>query len=157
MYNIIMERELCNKCGECCRRIPVDFGRNIMYRDGIQPLGKVFPSYLNPIEKRDNITFCTCKYLENNLCSNPDKPEICKVFPYSPLAFLPDGCGFEGEIFLKKEHLMQKIRKLKEEILDYKIRAATTGDRAEQRQLQRLIQTHQAFIDKYKSYGSSDW
>lgn len=152
-----MERELCNKCGQCCKRIPVDFGRKIMYRDGIQPLGDIFEEYLQPIETRDNITFCACKYLADDLCTNPDKPEICKVFPYSPLAFLPDGCGFEGEIFLKKENLLQKIRKLKEEILDYKVQADVTRDKSEKRQLQRLIQSHQAFINKYKAYGSLDW
>lgn len=152
-----MERDFCNKCGACCNNIPVDFGRKIMYRDGIQPLGDKFEEFLQPVSTKENITFCTCKYLKDNLCVNPEKPEICKVFPYSPLAFLPEGCGFEGEIFLKKEHLMQKIRRLKEEILDYNVQIETTRDKSEQRQLQRIVQAHQAFIDKYKAYGSADW
>lgn len=128
-----------------------------MYRDGIQPLGDIFESYLIPLETRENITICSCKYLQNGLCTNPEKPEICSIFPYSPLAFLPEECGFKGDIFLKREHLMQRIRKLKEEMLDYQTRLTLTHDKSEQRQLNRLIQSHQAFIDKYKVYGSNDW
>ena len=146
-----MERDFCNKCGECCRKIAVDFEQGVIFRDGIQPLSPEFSSMLVSVSKTKNITFCSCKYLKNNLCTNPKKPEECLNYPTSPFAFLPGGCGYEGVIFIKNENIKQKVRKLKEEILDYSIRAEHEKD------LQKLIEHHQAFIDKYKQYGSYDW
>lgn len=141
----------------CCKEIPVDFTRRIIYRDGIQPLSTEFEKILIPVEEKGNVMICKCKFLENNLCTNPDKPQICVDFPYSPLAFLPEDCGYIGEVFLKKEKLKQQVRKLKEEIIHYNALIKTTKDKTEQRQYQRIIDSHEAFIDKYKAYGSADW
>lgn len=152
-----MERNLCNKCGMCCKEIPTDFSKRIIYRDGIQPLSSEFEKLLIPVEEKGYITICRCKFLENNLCTNPDKPQICSDFPYSPLAFLPENCGYTGEVFLKKEKLKQQIRKLKEEIMHYSALIDTVKDKNEQRQYQRIIDAHETFIKKYKVYGSGDW
>lgn len=146
-----MKKDYCNKCGKCCQQIAVDFNNKVMFRDGIQKLSPDFEKMLIATRKKDNITICSCKYLENNLCINPQKPEECTNFPSSPFAFLPEDCGFEGDIFIKLEHAKQKIRKLKEEILDYSIRVK------DEPELQRIIERHQAFINKYKPYGSENW
>ena len=146
-----MEKDYCNKCGKCCDNIAVDFSRRVMYRDGIQTLDEKFERMLAVIGKRENITFCRCKYLEDNLCTNSEKPEICSDFPKSPFAFLPEGCGYEGFVFMENERVKQQVRKLKEEILDYSIRVK------QEPELQRIIDKHQAFINKYKPYGSENW
>ena len=59
--------------------------------------------------------------------------------------------GFEGDIFIKLEKLKQKVRKLKEEIIYYNTILP------EDKSVQRIIDRHQSFIDKYKMYGSEDW
>jgi len=146
-----MEQNFCKKCGKCCEKIAVDFNTNIMYRDGIEPLTEKFKQLLTPVFSRENITFCTCRFYKNNLCSNPEKPAECLKFPSSPFAYLPEDCGYEGEIFIKNEHIKQKIRKLKEEIIEYETRLNHEPE------LKRIIDHHKNFIYKYKTYGAADW
>ena len=151
MYNIVMEENYCNKCGACCQNIAVDFLNMVMFRDGIQPLTQEFVNMLEKVEIRENITLCRCKYLKNNLCTNENKPQECVDYPKSPFAFLPENCGYEGEIFTKHEQIKQKIRKLKEEIVHYEAMLA------QDKSVQKIIDRHKAFINKYKMYGSETW
>lgn len=146
-----MENNYCNKCGECCRKIAVDFYKNIIYRDGIQPLTEDFAQMLIPAETKDSVTFCTCKYLKNNLCTHPNKPEECKKYPSFPFAFIPDECGYYGQIFLNREKFKQKIRKLEEEIIHYEA-LIHYSSKDEMRQYQKIIEKHKSYIDKYKMY-----
>lgn len=146
-----MEKDFCNQCGACCKKIAVDFPRKIMYRDGVQELTAEFEKLLVPVSKTNNITFCSCKYLSGRLCTNPQKPEECIKYPSSPFAFIPDDCGYEGDIFIKLESIKQKIRKFKEEILYYK--TCPESDK----EIKKIIEHHQGFINKYKMYGSDDW
>ena len=148
---INMNKDFCHKCGECCKNIPVDFDNRLICFDGIQPLTSEFEQMLIPVNKTKNITFCSCKYIENGLCTNLNKPKICIDYPSSPFAYLPDGCGFYGEIFIKQENIKQKIRKLKEEIIHYE--ALVSKDKS----VQKIIDHHQAIIDKYKPYGADNW
>ena len=151
MYNISMNKDFCVQCGECCKNIPVDFDTGQMYFDGIQPLTAEFKKMLVPVNKTKNITFCSCKYLVENLCTNPNKPEECVEYPSSPFAFLPLGCGYYGEIFIKSEKIKQKIRKLKEEIIHYELMSS------KDKNIQKIINHHQTMIEKYKTYGSDNW
>ena len=80
----------------------------VIFRDGIQPLTKDFADILVKKETRGNVTICSCKFLENNLCNNPNKPQECINYPSSPFAFLPNDCGYEGDIFIKHEHIKQR-------------------------------------------------
>ncbi len=146
-----MEKDYCKKCGECCKNIAVDFEKMVMFRDGIQTLSSEFAKMLERNENRGNITICSCKYLKNNLCTNSNKPQECIDYPSSPFAFLQEDCGYEGYIFLKNEHIKQKVRKLKEEILHYETLLS------QDKSVQKIINRHNAFIVKYKMYGSDDW
>ena len=158
MYIInFMDKDLCIKCGECCRKIPVDFGKKLMYRDGIQPLTEEFSEMLTPVVKNGDITYCICKYLNGNLCSNKNKPEICIKYPSSPFANLPENCIQCGNVFIESEKIKQRVRKLKEEILDYNILIDKISNKFERNGLIKIIQKHQKFIDKYSEYGSHDW
>ena len=94
-----MEKDYCKKCGKCCKNIAVDFEKMVMFRDGIQPLSNAFADILVKKEKRGNVTICSCKFLENNLCTSLNKPVECISYPSSPFAFLPEDCGYEGDIF----------------------------------------------------------
>lgn len=146
-----MDRDFCNKCGECCKHIPVDFEKRLLFFDGIQNLTSEFEQMLIPISKTNNITFCSCKYLKENLCTNLNKPIECINYPSSPFAYIPDNCGFYGDIFFKLEKTKQHIRRLKEEIIHYQNILSTD------KSLQKIINHHQAIIDKYKPYGSENW
>lgn len=152
-----MDKDFCNKCGECCNRIMVDFEAKTLYFDGIQILTPDFAGMLVPIEGDGNITYCRCKYLENNLCTNPNKPDICMNYPSSPFAYIPEDCGFSGDIFMKKEAEMRKIRKLKEEIINYEAMIKVSPNKGEQNRLQKIINSHKARIERFKNYGSLDW
>lgn len=158
MYIIkYMDKMFCIKCGECCRKIPVDFERGLMYRDGIQNLTDEFKKMLSPVVNNGEISYCICKYLRGNLCSNPNKPDICTNYPSSPFAYLPDGCVQAGNVFIESEKIKQRIRKLKEEIIDYNILIGTVTNKFERNGLMKIIKRHQQFIDKYSEYGSNDW
>lgn len=151
MYNIISMNNYCNKCGECCKKIPVDFSKKIIYRDGIQTLTEEFESMLQPVETKENITFCSCKYLKDNLCTNPNKPSECIEYPSSPFAFLPENCGYYGVIFSKHENFMQKIRKMEEEIIHYEALMIKCS-KEEAKQYSKIIEKHKSFINKYSHY-----
>ncbi len=146
-----MEKNYCTKCGECCKKIAVDFSKNIVYRDGIQTLSDNFKKILIKGEQKDNITFCSCKYLENNLCINPDKPEECNNYPSSPFAFLPENCGYYGVNFLEREKFMQKLRKLEEEIIHYEA-LINCSSKDDAKQYTKIIEKHKNYINKYKMY-----
>lgn len=164
--------DFCKKCGRCCRYIPADLGKKVLYRDGIKPLDDEFALLLNPADisniDRDyqanvlkcfpNAKFYTCSYLStDNLCTNSKKPQICMDFPSAPFAFTPDNCGYEGEIFLKNETAKQRIRRLKEEIINYETLIAVSSEKREKESFAKIIKFHQKFIDKYSAYGSNDW
>ena len=146
-----------------------------MYRDGVQIVDEIFEDFLIPLslsQAKDidsdlvhsvlcinsNVQFFSCKFLtDDNLCSNQNKPEICSKFPSSPFACVSENCGYAGELFLSKETVKQKIRRLKEEIIDYETQIAVTRDKREKEHLKKIIVYHQKFIGKYKDYGSKNW
>lgn len=166
MYNKAMNN-FCKKCGLCCKLIPIYNGSII--RDGLQPveefyipLGLENALYINEnyVKNVQNIfpdaEFYTCKYLSNdNLCTKPEMPEACKKFPETPLAFIPEQCGYSGEIFIKSEALKQKIRKYKEEILNYE--TLIIANPKEKNCYKKIISTLNNHIKKYEKYGSLNW
>ena len=151
-YNVVsMKNSYCNKCGECCKNIAADFSKNIIYRDGIQPLSQEFSSLLEPGEIKNGITLCKCKYLVDNLCTHPNKPEVCKNFPSFPFAFLPEKCGYYGEMFIIRENFMQKLRKLEEEIIHYEA-LSKISSKDEAKQYAKIIEKHNNYLNKYRMY-----
>lgn len=166
MYNISMTN-FCNHCGLCCKLIPAINGNII--RDGKQPIEKFFipisidqalninENYVKKVQSLfPEAKFYTCKYVsENKQCTNSHMPESCINYPSSPLAIIPDECGFSGEIFIKYETLKQKIRKLKEEIVHYESLIITNPK--EKNNYKKIIDSHNRFIKKYEQFGSLNW
>ena len=148
-----MTSDYCNKCGACCKYIKADLEAKVLYWDGVQPLSEDFEAMLLPLD--DGIY--TCKFLQDNLCTNSKKPDICVNYPSSPFVELPESCDYRGFIFMKREKVQQKIRRLKEEIIHYNALIATIHDKKEQNQYQKIIDSHQKQIDRYREYGSKDW
>ena len=149
-----MTENFCNKCGECCKNIEADFEAKVLYWDGKQLLTEEFADMLQKTEKHN---IYSCKFLENNLCTNENKPEICSNYPSSPFVNLPENCTCCGYIFMQKEKIKQQIRRLKEEIIHYDAIIVSINDKKEQNRLQKIITAKEKFIEKYKEYGSEDW
>jgi len=164
---------LCNQCGICCKLIPVKCADKILVRDGFQIPTTEFEKLLYPLttEEACNINknyvekvrsifpdarFYGCKGLsEDNQCTIKEKPEFCKEYPSSALAIIPEECGFSGEIFIKSEELKRKIRKIKEEILDYETLIITDSKNAGS--YKKIIENLTRFINKYSDFGSNNW
>lgn len=163
----------CNHCGTCCKLIPANIEKQLLYRDGIQHLDDDFISLLEPLNFEDAVKinecyvnkvraifpdskFYTCKNLsQDNLCTSLDKHEFCKTFPSEALALIPDECGYYGEIFIKSEELKQKIRKYKEEIIYYESMIASGCK--EEKVYTKIIESLNKFIEKYIPFGANDW
>ena len=152
-----MEKDYCQKCGNCCKEIKVDFEKKVLYRDGIQCLSKEFASMLVTVNTTENITTCYCKYLEENNCTNPKKPQECIDYPSSAFAILPENCGYRGVIFLKLENIKRQVRKLKEEIIHYEALVETCSNQFEKKQLSKIIKSHIEKINKFLPFGSDEW
>ena len=63
----------------------------------------------------------------------------------------------EGEVFLKNENFKQKIRRLKEEIVNYEAIISVSSEKQERESFEKIIKFHRKFINKYSAYGSQDW
>ena len=163
----------CNNCGICCKLIPVKCANKILVRDGFQIPTEEFEKLLYPLtrEEAGNIDknyvekvleifpdarFYSCNALsKDNLCTLENKPVFCKEYPCSPLAIIPEDCGYTGEIFMKNEELKRKIRKIKEEILDYEALILTDSKNSES--YKKIIENLERFIEKYSDFGANNW
>lgn len=162
----------CNGCGMCCKILPVKNGEYILVRDGFQLIDEEFMSYLKELSDKKareisesyvetvtnifpDVKFYECTNLKDNKCSLDEKPSICKNFPTTALALVPDGCAYTGEIFMKNEELKRKIRMIKEEILDYEM-LIESGDK-DSASYKKIIENLNRFIVKYRDFGSDCW
>lgn len=152
-----MDKNYCIKCGKCCERIRVNFSEKKLYFDGIQYLDEKFANMLTEIERDGSISYCKCIYLKNNLCTNNNKPEICKHYPSSPFAYITEDCGYSGIVFINSEKVKQKIRKLKEEIIRYETLIQTNNNKREQQQFYKVIHRYKKYIEQYSEYGADNW
>lgn len=166
-------KKMCNHCGMCCNLIPVNEDGNYIVRDGFQILEENFSEYLIKLSDKEareinidyvdkitksfpNVKFYKCKYNSNlNICTVNDKPYYCNKFPSTPVAIVPDECSHLGSIFVKNEELKQRIRKIKEEILDYEILISLKDKDSES--YKKIIENLNRFIKKYADFGSNDW
>ena len=165
--------DFCNRCGICCRLIPIDIEGYAILRNGVSFLDEEFFESLiaMDLEEARNIneiyvekvlnsfpqaTFYRCKFISPaNLCTKLEIPPACQDYPSHPFACIPDECGYYGEIFIKAEEIKQKIRKYKEEIVYYEAMIAS-GCKEEKVYL-KIITSLNRFIEKYAPYGSEDW
>ena len=179
-------QELCRMCGKCCKvattSVPyeeikamaeqgdqeaLDFLDTFKPFKNIDEARKVAPDIIDNIIKRynednkptDTLTFYTCEYIrEDNLCGRyKDRKPLCKRFPASPWAIVPPGCGFEGWLFLKREEIKQKIRKVKEELIELELLKTKVSDEETLAKIKSVEENMYKTINTYKKYGSEDW
>ena len=179
-------QEYCLMCGRCCKvatsttsyaeiqklknkgdKGAIDFLEIFEPFESIEEARKIAPDivdnvinhYIEDNRPTDDLTFYTCKYLrDDNLCGRyEDRKTLCRHFPASPWAIVPPGCGFEGWLFLKREEIKQKIRKVKEELIELELIKKKIKDDATLEKIKTVEEKMHKSIDTYKKYGSENW
>ncbi len=180
-------QHLCKMCGKCCRVVTAphpysklkemadsgdegakDFLSIFVPYDSIEKAREVDSEIVDNIIRRlsedgkyneDDMTFYYCRYLQgNNLCGNyENRPILCRYFPSSPWAIVPPDCGFEGWLFLKREEDKQRIRRMKEELLELELLKKRTKDPSIIQKINAVEKKLQSNIDLFKKYGSQHW
>ncbi len=179
-------QSLCKMCGKCCRMATISQSYEEIKKleaEGHQG-AKDFLSIFEPYESLDqarevdketvdkiinlhkldgkyneNMRFYQCKYIQkDNLCGRYlQRPTLCNHFPSSPWAIVPEGCGFEGWLFWKREEIKQKVRKEKEELLELELLKKKTTNQETLKKIELVEQKLTRNINLYKEYGSQDW
>lgn len=180
-------QRLCHMCGRCCRMsttpLPyeelkakaeeghegaIDFLELFVPYPSLEVAreadAEIVDNIINNMKKdgiydEKKLTFYRCQHImENNLCGiYQDRKKLCDRFPSSPWAVFPPGCGFEGWLFQKREERKQKIRKFKENIMDFEIMLGKEQDPAQIAKINEAIEKTKSIIEFYSKYGSSDW
>lgn len=175
-------QELCLMCGKCCKTVSaaksnqelndlasqgdtsaLDFLSIFRPYASLEDAKNVDRSVVENILKGapdgKELTFYHCKHiLDNNCCGNyENRPQLCRNFPSSPFAVVPQGCGYEGWLFAQREKVKHKVRELKESIIEYKAELKSDLPPEQKRKIQIIIDKSQQLIDVYASYGSADW
>ena len=180
-------QELCLMCGGCCRvvttKIPYkemqtmasegDEGA-IDFLELFEPFKsikaarnadeKIVDNIINALKENnafepENLTFYRCRHLlKNNLCGiYQNRKELCNRFPSSPWAVIPPGCGFEGWLAQKRNEIVQKVRKQKENLLMAENLLSKATTQKQQKEALKTIKNIKQSIDLYKKYGANDW
>ena len=180
-------QRLCHMCAKCCRVATSSKSHEELLQgaenndEGANDFLRIFEPYpsivaAHEIEPKvvDNIievlkssnsynenvlTFYRCRYLnEDNSCSTYEtRPDLCRLFPSTPWAVVPPGCGFEGWLFQQREKMKQRIRKLKETILSLEVEMLTMENPEQIKRVQDAIAKTRLTIEKHASHGSNDW
>ena len=179
--------DLCRKCGLCCRvattstpykkllemceqgdKGAIDFLSVFVPYESIEAAREVsaptVDNIINGLKEDGNyveedMTFYKCKYLDDdNLCTRYDtRLALCKHFPSSAWAIVPPGCGYEGWLFMKREEAKQKIRKIKEELLELQLLKKKAVDADIQLKIAKKKKKMLANIELFKKHGSENW
>ncbi len=165
-------------CGKCCRVVvasvphdelvqnakngeqsAIEFLELFEPYESYQEAMEVDEAIVKNIPNYENKTFYKCRFLQDdNLCSRYEtRLEVCKIFPSSPWAVTPPGCGFEGWMFVEREKHKQRIRKLKEEQILYKAKLKTNIPKKEKNLYEKLIKKIDDRIALFEKYGAKNW
>ena len=171
-------QRLCKMCGKCCRMaiasIPheelteratggdkssIEFLELFEPYESLEAALKIDAETVKNIPDYKNRTFYHCRFLrDDNMCSKyENRFEVCRLFPSTPWAIHPPGCGFEGWLFNERELHKKKIRELKEEIIFYQAKLKTEITKKEKQLYEKLIKQINARIELYSKYGSQYW
>ena len=180
-------QRLCLMCGKCCKVVTtaltyeqlkklahsgdegaIDFLEIFEPYKSIEEAKKIDEKTVNNIldlikiydaTDKETLTFYKCRYiLENNLCGiYNQRKELCKIFPSSPWAIVPVGCGFEGFLFQQKEEIKQAIRKEKENLLTLDLLFEKAVNEEQKEQIKKIKEKIEQTIKSYAQYGSRNW
>lgn len=180
-------QNLCNMCGNCCRiattetpykkllelkaegnQGAIDFLELFEPYKSIEDAKKVCAPIVNNVikelksidnYKEDELTFYHCRFIgDDNLCSRYEtRKTLCNHFPSSPWAVVPPGCGFEGWLFMKREETKQRIRKVKEELLELQLLKNKNLSTEMLAKIEAVEKKMHNSIELHKKHGSEFW
>lgn len=171
-------QNLCKMCGKCCRVVTTSKSYEELKRlaskndEGAKDFLELFEPY-ESIEKAKevdiatvenigydkNTTFYHCRFIgDDNLCTRYEtRKTLCRICPSNPFVVVPPNCGFEEWLKSEREKIVKKVRRLKQERLEY-INALKTVESASTREtLSKLITIIDEFISNYAKYGAEEW
>lgn len=180
------EKDICAKCGKCCRliysrksfeelcaeakngdNVAINFLKLFLPYESLEDALKIDAECVNSIidyHKRaygeeTQTYFYYCRYLdEDNSCKVYDmRPKFCRHYPKNEFISLPDGCSYCGYSFVQREKVKSKVRKAKEQLLDIKVMRQQPLDKGTFEKLNKIEKQCLAYIDQYKNFGSKDW
>ncbi len=186
MSDILGEKNICKKCGKCCRLIyslksyeelcadakvgdsvAVNFLKLFLPYETLEDVLKIDSDAVNSIIEyhkkaygEDTVTyFYHCRYIGiDNSCMVYDmRPKFCRQYPKNEFIILPEGCSYEGYSFVQREKVKAKVRKAKEQILDIKVLRLKATDKGTIERLNKMEKKCLQFIEQYKLFGSDDW
>lgn len=184
MSDILGEKNICKKCGKCCRLIYSLKSYEELYEESKNGDSvavnflKLFVPYVSKKDALDIDTaavsaiceynkrmygadtyFYYCRHIdENNLCKVYERrPKFCRQYPKNEFIILPQDCSYEGYSFMAREKVKAKVRKAKEELLDIKIMRMKAEDKGTIERLNKMETRCLQYIEKYKPFGSENW
>ncbi len=92
--------------------------------------------------------------IPSRLCKHCGK---CIDLPENAWSEMPEDCGLQGWLFLKREEHKQKIRKMNEQILEFEIMYKFAKSNNKKKKIQNTIKKINFEIDAMKNYGPIDF
>ncbi len=93
--------------------------------------------------------------LPKRLCLNCGKCSDNK--PFSAFSDIPDGCGYEGFLFLKREEHKQKVRKLHEEIILLNVKIENSKSNTKKKKFIHAKEKVLKQLEDLKKFGPIDF
>ncbi|NLF83352.1 MAG: hypothetical protein GX568_05145 [Candidatus Gastranaerophilales bacterium] len=183
----VFPQYLCRMCGRCCRSITSPYPHDEleeMAKNGsegarvfidifkpyssIEEARKVVPEQIDQILNElssqngfdiNKVTFYYCPHItaENKCGIYETRPECCRRAPAHGWSCMPPGCGFEGWQFEEREKIKQKVRKLKEHLLDAEVIAVDGIVPGRNMHIYDLKKEVEQKISRWEKYGSTLW
>ncbi len=95
------------------------------------------------------------KELPKRLCLNCNK--CAGILPDTAFSEIPEGCGYYGYMFQKKEEHKQKVRKLDEEIILLKVKIQNAKGEAKRKKYQKAFDKVQEKLKELEKFGPIDF
>ncbi|MBO7672110.1 YkgJ family cysteine cluster protein [bacterium] len=186
MDNVLGEKDICSRCGKCCRLLPSgksyaelcslaekgdktasNFLKLFLPHKSIDDALLIDENYVKQtaaLNKKKfgndyETYFYYCRYLnDDNTCKVYDmRPKLCKNYPKNAFTVIPEDCAYEGYLFEARENIKKYVRKTKEELMEISILKKDCNTPNELRKYENLEKKYIMLIDKYRAYGSEDW
>lgn len=77
--------------------------------------------------------------------------------PKSAFSEIPDGCGYEGWIFCKREEHKQKVRKIDEELILIDVKIKNAKGHAKKQKYEKAREKILAKLEELKNFGPIDF
>ena len=186
MAEAVGEKDICLKCGKCCRLIQslksyeelselaktgdkaaANFLKLFIPYESLEYAIRIDPVAVDNIIEmnkrkfgaRSRTYFYYCRFLnDDNSCKVYNiRPKLCREYPKSAFTVLPENCAYEGYIFEFKEKIKEQIRKIKEKLTDIALVKRNSININEIRKCNELEEKYIKMIEKFSPHGSKDW